>query len=168
MNNQYESFEKPENLNNNNNFAVIALFVCFLSFSLSVATPWFMGAFAPPPPVVEEVEEPGMTEKLLCLLCLGGEEAEATEPDEGEEETRVSSTRALDRCLAFHGYDDCARGAALRNHCSVTKAELLHVAGTAIFFGVAAIVIQYIVMAIIVFTILVILVFLLSAIGVEF
>ena len=75
--------------------------------------------------------------------------------------------RALDRCLAFHGYDDCA-GGLLCATIAVLQRQNYYVAGTAIFFGVAAIVIQYIVMAIIVFTILVILVFLLSAIGVEF
>lgn len=164
MNNQYESFEKPKNLNNNNNFAVIALFVCFLSFSLSVATPWFMGAFAPPPPVVEEVEEPGMTEKLLSSL-LGSEE-DATEPEEEKQETGVQQEHWTD-AWPFTVMM-IALGGLLCATIAVLQRQNYYIAGTAIFFGVAAIVIQYIVMAIIVFTILVILVFLLSAIGVEF
>lgn len=164
MNNQYESFENPKNLNNNNNFAVIALFVCFLSFSLSVATPWFMAAFAPPPPVVEEVDEPGMTEKFLSAF-LGGEEAEAPD-DEGEEELEVAQEHWTD-AWPFTVMM-IALGGLLCATIAVLQRQNYYIAGTAIFFGVAAIVIQYIVMAIIVFTILVILVFLLSAIGVEF
>ncbi len=164
MNNQSESFEKPKNLNNNNNFAVIALFVCFLSFSLSVATPWFMGAFAPPPPVAEEVDEPGMTERLLSSL-LGSEE-DVAEPEEESQAIDVQQEHWTDAwpftvmMIALGGLF-CATIAVLQR-------QNYYIAGTAIFFGVAAIVIQYIVMAIIVFTILVILVFLLSAIGVEF
>ena len=164
MNNQYESFETPKNLNNNNNFAVIALFVCFLSFSLSVATPWFMEAFAPPPPVVEEVDEPGMTERLLSSL-LGSEE-DVTDPEEEKQETDVQQEHWTD-AWPFTVMM-VALGGLLCATIAVLQRQNYYIAGTAIFFGVAAIVIQYIVMAIIVFTILVLLVFLLSAIGVEF
>ena len=171
MNDTLTSGNTKKALDRGHNFAAIGLFVTFLAFSLSVATPWVYEAFAPPPPPVEDVikEEAVSFSKKLFSSFFGGEV-------EAEVEVKVKEAEETEKEKPTEHWTDywsliviaIAIGGLLNATIGVLQKENKYITRTAIFFGVSAIIVQYLLIALGILLVLIVLVFLLSAIGVDF
>lgn len=164
----FTSEDTKQMLDRGHNFAIIGLFVTFLAFSLSVTTPWVLEVYAPPPPVEELSEDEAISLSQRLFSSLFGTEVEAeveiAEADKKEKEEPPAHWTNYWSLIVIA----IALGGLLNATIGILQKQNKYIAGTAIFFGVSAIILQYILIALGIILVLIILVFLLSAIGVDF
>ncbi|MGN7437880.1 MAG: hypothetical protein ACTHOO_04475 [Alcanivorax sp.] len=160
-----EKRTKPS-LDGGHNFAAVGLMICFLAFSLSISTPWVMAEFQPPPSAEEDA---GFSfSRWLYFELFGTPQAEDVNQIElSQDEEAVPRSEHWTRywslliiAVAMVGLINSTIGVLQR------QSKLLTISG--ISLGVLAITFQYIVIAMSILVVLVLLVFLLSAIGVDF
>tara|TARA_R110002095_G_scaffold133638_2_gene115975 strand:+ start:3505 stop:4026 length:522 start_codon:yes stop_codon:yes gene_type:complete len=167
----YAEQSTKQRYNNGSNFAVIALFITFLAFMLSASTPWVMDAFAPPPPVIVEVDSGEMAVDMMQKLWSWVFEAADTADTRAEQDISPKEEPAV----PSHWTDYwsflvvvIAFGGLLSAVIAFLQKQNRYIAGSAVILGTFAIIFQYILITLAVIIVLVILVFLLSAIGVDF
>ena len=154
-------------LDGGHSFAAVGLLIGLFAFFLSVSTPWVMAEFQPPPAVTEDE---GFSFSTWFYYEMFGKEDVALEEgaaDAVQEETVVPRedhwTRywsLLVMAVAMAGLFNSTIGVLQRQN------KFTCIAG--ISLCIIAIVFQYFIIAVSILVIVVILVFLLSAIGVDF
>ena len=158
-------------MDSGHNFAMVGLLIALFAFCLSVTTPWILDEFAPPPPTIEDIAvEKVVNIKDKLLLSFGFGEAEQAE---GTEE-KVSET-APEKEEGKHWTDYwslivilIALGGVINGALGFIRKDTRMVAGMAVFFGVSAIIAQYMMIMFMVLVVILLVVGILSALGVSF
>ena len=158
-------------MDSGHNFAMVGLLIALFAFCLSVTTPWILDEFAPPPPTIEDIAvEKVMNIKDKLLLSFGFGEAEAIEGVEVE-----VSEKAPEKEESKHWTDYwslivifIALGGIINGALGFMRKDTQMMAGVAVFFGISAIIAQYMIIMFMVLVVILLVVGILSALGVSF
>ncbi|PCI53726.1 MAG: hypothetical protein COB36_11895 [Alphaproteobacteria bacterium] len=154
-------------MDSGHNFAMVGLLIALFAFCLSVTTPWILDEFAPPPPTIEDIAVEkviNIKDKLLLSFGFGvaevvdGAEKEAAEKEEAKHWTDYWSLIVI--LIALGGIINGALG--------FMRKDTQMMAGVAIFFGISAIIAQYMMIMFAVLVLILLVVGILSALGVSF
>jgi len=159
------------------NIAQIGLLIAFLSFALSVTTPWIIEHYAPdPPPIkieIKEGDEESLTKKVAKkIFTTILEETTSIEiTEEGEEKTekqvKSKTSEHWTRYLALIVISVALIGIA-GGILGILKSETRWVGGVAIFFGITAIIVQYMFFAFAILILIVLIFAILNSLGMGF
>lgn len=158
-------------MDSGHNFAMVGLLIALFAFCLSVTTPWILDEFAPPPPTIEDIAvEKVVNIKDKLLLSFGLGEAEVV--NGAEEEV---SEKAPKKSEAKHWTDYwslivilIALGGIINGTLGLMRKDTQMMASMAIFFGISAIIAQYMMIMFMVLVVILLVVGILSALGVSF
>ncbi|PCJ95856.1 MAG: hypothetical protein COA45_11765 [Zetaproteobacteria bacterium] len=150
------------------NFAMVGLFIALLAFCLSVATPWILDAFSPPAPVIKDVivESPTtITENILAVFGFGDVAPEV--------EVKIKETASDEEAKHWTDYWSLivvliAFGGIVNGALGLLRKDTRILGGIAIFFGISAILTQYLMIVFVAVIIIVLIVGILSSLGVSF
>ncbi len=155
-----ETMPNREGHQKNQNFAVMGLVIALLAFSLSVTTPWILNEFAPPAPTLEDVaveKALSIKEKLINAIKVV-EKAEAVPPKENPK--HWTDYWSLIIILI-------ALGGIVNGVLGFVKSDNRWIGGTAIGFGILAIVAQYMLIALAVIILILLVGTILSSLGID-
>lgn len=171
MNGIKVSTTTADQLDDRHNFALVGLLIALFSFCLSVTTPWIMDEFSPSPAIEEAVENESVSIIGNLLVYLWGDASE-TEGNVSEDST---SNDAIDAEQDKHWTDYwslivvvIALGGIVNGALGVTRDSTRIMGGLAIFFGISAIIAQYMMIMFAVLIFIILIVGILNSFGVSF
>lgn len=158
-------------MDSGHNFAMVGLLIALFAFCLSVTTPWILDEFAPSPPTIEDIAvEKVINIKDKLLLSFGFGDVEQV----GSAEKDVSE-KAPEKEEAKHWTDYwslivilIALGGIINGALGFMRKDTRMMGGLAIFFGISAIIAQYMMIMFMVLVVILLVVGILSALGVSF
>ncbi len=155
-------------LDRGHNFAILGLIISLFAFSISVTTPWLLNHFSPPAPTIEEVAvEKAISIKDRVMQAVSG--AKNDTEGEGQEKAKVNP-KDTQHWTDYWSFIVIliALGGIVNGAFGSLQQKNRYIGGTAIFFGLAAIIAQYWMIAFGILILVLLIAAILSSFGVEF
>ncbi len=135
-----ETMPNREKQDDSQSFALIGLIIALIAFSMSVTTPWLLSHFSPPSPPIEDLAiEKALSIKEKITAAMTGAEKPETKPPAKNPVHWTDYWSLIVILVALGGIINGAVG--------LIKHHNRWIGGTAIGFGIGAIMAQYMIIA---------------------
>ena len=160
-----------DQLDSRHNFALVGLLMALFSFCLSVTTPWVIDEFSPPPKIEDVAIDKSVSIANSVLVYLLGEASETEEnvseysdvDDIVENKPEKHWTDYLSLIVIV-----IALGGIINGVLGFMRESTRVIGGIAIFFGISAIVAQYMMIMFAMLIFIILIVGILNSFGVSF
>ena len=167
-------------LDQGHNFALVGLIICLFAFSLSVLSPWIIDEFAPPPPKIEDIvvdKAVSLRDRLVEVITFSEKEVAEKKEDAAQGDLKIKRSikpaETEGKKSATHWTDYLtpiiiviSLGGIINAAVGLMKQEYRFVACAAIFFGISAIIAQYMMIALAVLVFVLLIAALMSSLGI--